>query len=48
MTLTCFYWTLLSAVFAAMTAIFGKVVIKNVDSDCATLVCTVIIFIRKV
>jgi bacterial/archaeal transporter family protein len=44
MTSSWFYWALLSAVFAAMTAIFAKVGIKNVDSDFATLVRTVIIF----
>ena len=40
---TWFYWALLSAVFAAMTAIFAKIGIQNVDSDLATLVRTVII-----
>jgi bacterial/archaeal transporter family protein len=44
MTSNWFYWALLSAVFAAMTAIFAKIGIKNVDSDFATLVRTVIIF----
>lgn len=44
MTLSWFYWALLSAVFAALTAIFAKIGIKNVDSDFATLVRTVIIF----
>ncbi len=44
MTSAWFYWALLSAVFAALTAIFAKVGIKNVDSDFATLVRTVIIF----
>jgi transporter family protein len=38
-----FYWAALSAVFAALTAIFAKVGIQNVDSDLATLVRTVII-----
>ena len=32
-----FYWALLSAVFAALTAIFAKVGIQGVDSDLATL-----------
>lgn len=36
-------WALLSAVFAAMTAIFAKVGVQGVDSDLATLVRTVII-----
>jgi transporter family protein len=35
----------LSAVFAALTAIFAKVGIEGVDSDLATLVRTAIIFI---
>jgi bacterial/archaeal transporter family protein len=43
-TLSWFYWALLSAIFAAMTAIFAKIGIKNVDSDFATLIRTVIIF----
>lgn len=38
-----FFWALLSAVFAALTAIFAKVGIRGVDSDLATLVRTVII-----
>lgn len=36
-------WALLSAVFAALTAIFAKVGIRGVDSDLATLIRTVII-----
>ncbi len=40
-----FYWALLSAVFAALTAIFAKVGIQGVDSDLATLIRTVIIII---
>ena len=39
-----FYWALLSAVFAAGTAIFAKIGIRGVDSDLATLVRTFIIF----
>ncbi|PZV01566.1 MAG: transporter [Cyanobium sp.] len=38
-----FYWAVLSAVFAALTAIFAKVGIQGVDSDLATLVRTIII-----
>ena len=38
-----FYWALLSAGFAALTAIFAKVGIQGVDSDLATLVRTAII-----
>ena len=40
-----FYWALLSAVFAALTAIFAKVGIQGVDSDLATLVRTGIIIV---
>ena len=39
-----FFWALLSAVFAAGTAIFAKIGIRGVDSDLATLVRTFIIF----
>ena len=38
-----FFWALLSAVFAAGTAIFAKIGIRGVDSDLATLVRTFII-----
>ena len=38
-----FFWALLSAVFAALTAIFAKVGLQGVDSDLATLVRTVVI-----
>ncbi len=40
-----FYWALLSAVFAALTALFAKIGIQGVDSDLATLVRTAIIMI---
>lgn len=40
-----FYWALMSAVFAALTAIFAKVGIQGVDSDLATLIRTVIIIL---
>lgn len=40
-----FYWAFLSAVFAALTAIFAKVGIQGVDSDLATLVRTAIILV---
>jgi len=36
-------WALLAAVFAALTAIFAKVGVENIDSDFATLIRTVII-----
>lgn len=39
-----FTWALLSAVFAALTAIFAKIGLVGVDSDLATLIRTVIIF----
>ena len=38
-----FYWALLSAVFAALTAIFAKIGLQGVDSDLATLVRTFVI-----
>ncbi|MFZ6756173.1 EamA family transporter [Undibacterium sp. Ji50W] len=40
-----FYWACLSAIFAAFTAIFAKIGIRNVDSDFATLIRTAIILI---
>jgi len=42
---TWFYWAVLSAVFAALTAIFAKIGIQGVDSDLATLVRTGIILV---
>ena len=38
-----FYWALLSAVFAALTAIFAKIGLEGVDSDLASLVRTFVI-----
>jgi len=38
-----FLWALLSAVFAALTAIFAKVGLESVDSDYATLIRTYVI-----
>ncbi len=38
-----FFWAVLSACFAAATAIFAKIGIRGVDSDFATLIRTVII-----
>jgi bacterial/archaeal transporter family protein len=38
-------YALLSAFFAALTAIFAKVGIKNVDSDLATAIRTIVILI---
>ena len=40
-----FYWALLSAVFAALTAIFAKIGLEGVDSDLATLIRTVVILV---
>ncbi|MDB6025243.1 MAG: protein of unknown function transrane [Verrucomicrobiales bacterium] len=42
---TWLYWALLSAVFAALTAIFAKIGIQGVDSDFATLVRTMIVIV---
>lgn len=39
------FWALLSAVFAALTAIFAKIGIRDIDSDLATLVRTAIIIV---
>ncbi len=36
-------WALLSAAFAALTAIFGKVGVANIGSDLATLIRTIVI-----
>jgi transporter family protein len=43
MTGTWQLWALLSAVFAALTAIFAKVGVENVNSDLATFIRTVVI-----
>ena len=40
-----FFWAILSAVFAAFTAIFAKIGIRGVDSDLATLIRTAIIIL---
>ena len=41
-----FFWAVLSAVFAALTAIFAKIGLQGVDADFATLIRTfVIIFV---
>lgn len=37
-------WALLSACFAALTAIFAKIGVENVGSDMATLIRTAVIF----
>jgi transporter family protein len=38
-------WALLSAVFAALTAIFAKVGVEGINSDLATLIRTVVVLI---
>jgi transporter family protein len=38
-------WALLSAGFAALTAVFGKVGVEGVNSDFATLIRTVVILV---
>ena len=38
-------WAVLSAVFAALTAIFAKVGVENVNSDLATFIRTVIVVV---
>jgi transporter family protein len=38
-----FFWAFLSAVFAALMAIFAKIGLEGVDSDLATLLRTVVI-----
>ena len=39
------FWALLSAVFAALTAVFAKVGVQGVDSDLATLIRTMVIIV---
>ncbi|MGA2891701.1 MAG: EamA family transporter [Xanthobacteraceae bacterium] len=39
------FWAVLSAVFAALTAIFAKVGVANVNSDLATFIRTVIVVV---
>lgn len=40
-----FTWALLSAGFAAMTAIFAKIGIQGIDSDYATLIRTAVVIV---
>jgi bacterial/archaeal transporter family protein len=42
---TWIYWALLSAIFAALTAIFAKVGVQDVNADLATLIRTIVIVI---
>jgi len=39
------FWALASAVFAALTAIFAKVGVENINSDLATFIRTVVILV---
>ena len=39
------FWAALSAVFAALTAIFGKIGVQDINSDFATLIRTAIILL---
>jgi len=43
-----FLWALLSACFAALTAVFAKIGIASIDSDFATLIRTLIIVVLLV
>lgn len=45
LTTSWFYWAVLSAVFASLTAIFAKIGLEGVDSDLATLIRTAIILL---
>ena len=45
MTSTWQVWAFLSAIFAALTAIFAKVGVEGINSDLATLIRTVIVLI---
>ena len=39
------FWAVLSALFAALTAIFAKVGVEDIDSDLATLIRTLVILL---
>ena len=39
------FWAVLSAIFAALTAIFAKVGIENINSDFATFIRTIVIMV---
>jgi transporter family protein len=39
------FWAVMSAVFAALTAIFAKVGVENVNSDFATFIRTIVILV---
>lgn len=38
-------WALLSAVFAALTAIFAKIGVENISSDLATFIRTIVVLV---
>jgi transporter family protein len=40
-----FYWALFSALFAGLTAVLAKVGVKDIDSDLATAIRTVVILV---
>jgi transporter family protein len=42
------FWAVLSAVFAALTAIFAKIGIENINSDFATFIRTIVILVTLV
>jgi transporter family protein len=39
------FWAVLSAVFAALTAIFAKIGVENVNSDLATFIRTIVVVV---
>jgi transporter family protein len=39
------FWAVLSAVFAALTAIFAKIGVENVNSDFATFIRTIVVIV---
>lgn len=43
--MTWFIFALLSALFAALTAILAKIGVKNIDSNLATAIRTIVIFV---
>lgn len=45
MTTSWQFWAVLSAVFAALTAIFAKIGVENVNSDYATFIRTIVVLV---
>ena len=39
------FWAVMSAVFAALTAIFAKVGVENINSDLATFIRTIVVIV---